>query len=468
MTVAVQDVSWPEDAVAHPLDCRDLSVARCRVSAAAVVVGLAVLGVGGLAIGVQAAGSADWPHWRGVNRDGRVAAPLPPAGWPARLAREWVREVGGGYSGPVVAGDRVWIHSRQGEKEVVSALRLASGEPIWSSSYDAPFVQDPSAGAHGRGPYATPAVADGRLFTFGVTSVLSAWDAATGRLLWRRESGPEFRGRFPYFGAAASPFVWGPLCFVHLGGDDRKNVDGAGSGAMVALQVADGREVWRWTGDGPAMGASPVIATIGGREQLIFKTKRKIVALDPRTGQELWQFAYVVSQDNTIVTPLVVGDRLLTSDYDFGCAAWQIRPAAAPGAWTAQALWKTRGASMFLSTPVVVRRPRGRLLALQEGAAVRPRPGQRHHRLAGRCAGRRTGDTHRLGRSRSRLRRGRLAGGSSRVARRPRAGAALPGRRGLVLVASRGDWHADPDSRRHQARGVRAGCQVGRRGIRQI
>lgn len=339
--------------MATHLDPRGRSVARGGVSAAAVVAALAVLGVVAFVIGPQAAGSADWPHWRGVNRDGRVAAPLPSAGWPARLTREWVREVGGGYSGPVIAGDRVWIHSRQGEKEVVSALRLASGEPTWSSSYDAPFVQDPSAGAHGRGPYATPTVADGRLFTFGVTGVLSAWDAATGRLLWRRESGPEFRGGFPFFGAAASPFVWGQLCFVHLGGDDRKNFDGPGSGAMVALQVADGREVWRWSGDGPAMGASPVIATIGGREQLIFKTKRKIVALDPLTGQELWQFAHIVSQSNTIVTPLVLGDRLVTSDYDFGCAAWQIRPASAPGTWTAQALWKTRDASMFMSTPVV-------------------------------------------------------------------------------------------------------------------
>jgi len=340
--------------VTYLLDSRGSSAARRRVSTVALVVGLAVLGVVALVVDPRAAGSVDWPHWRGVNRDGRVAAPLPPAGLPPRLTREWAREVGGGYSGPVTAGDRVWVHSRQGEKEAVSAFRLASGEPTWSSSYDAPFVQDPSAGAHSRGPYATPAIADGRLFTFGVTGVLSAWDAATGRLLWRRQSGPEFRGRFPYFGAAASPFVWGQLCFVHLGGDDRKNADGPGSGAMTALQVADGREMWRWTGDGPAMGASPIVATVGGREHLVFKTKRKIVGLDPQTGKELWQFAYVVSQGNTIVTPLVLGDRLVTSDYDFGIAAWQIRPGSPSGAWSARSLWQTRDASMFMSSPVVI------------------------------------------------------------------------------------------------------------------
>ena len=334
------------------LDCRGRSAEPCRPSAAALV-GSALLGIIALAVGVRAADPADWPQWRGVDRDGRVAAPMPSGGWPARLSRLWAREVGAGYSGPVVAGDRVWIHSRQGEKEAVTAFRLASGEPLWSSSYDAPFVQDSDATQHGRGPYSTPAVADGRLFTFGVASVLSAWDAATGRLLWRRESGPGFRGPFPYFGAAASPLVWGQLCFVHLGGDDRSRFDSPGSGAMVALNVADGREAWRWTGDGPGAGASPVIAVIGGRQQLVFKTKRKIVSLDPQTGSEIWQFAYVVSQDNTIVTPLVLGDRLVTSDYDFGIAAWQIRPGAGGGAWSAQARWKTRDASMFLSTPVV-------------------------------------------------------------------------------------------------------------------
>ena len=412
------------------------SAARRRALAAATVGWLAVLGVAALAIvalegGPQAAGPADWPQWRGVNRDGRVAAPLPPGGWPARLTREWTREVGGGYSGPVVAGDRVWVHSRQGEQEVVSALRLASGEPIWSSSYDAPFVQDTDALQHGRGPYATPAVADGRLFTFGVTSVLSAWDAATGRLLWRRESGPGFKGRFPYFGAAASPLIWRRLCFVHLGGDDRSHFDSPGSGAMVALQVADGREVWRWTGDGPAIGASPVVVTVGGREQLLFKTRRKLVSLDPATGQELWQLAYVVSQDNAIVTPLVLGDRLVTSDYDFGTGAWQIRPASRPGTWTAQALWKTRDASMFMSSPVVVgglvvgfsHFRKGQLFALDpaDGAVVwrgDPRSGD-HATIVGwaDCAlvFREDGwlEVHRVSRAGLRLERRYQVGGSS-------------------------------------------------------
>ena len=100
------------------------------------------------------------------------------------------------------------------------------------------------------------------------------------------------------------------------------------------------------------MGASPVISTIAGRPQLVFKTKRKIVGLDPLTGNELWQFTYRVTQDNTIVTPLLLGDRLLTSDYHFGVGAWRIR--AHGGSWTVQPLWKTREVSLFMNSPVLV------------------------------------------------------------------------------------------------------------------
>jgi hypothetical protein len=122
----------------------------------------------------------EWPQWRGVDRDGRVSAPAPPGSWPAQASRLWVRQVGEGYSGPVAAGDRVWIHSRRGTQEVVASLLLTSGEVVWTAAYEAPFQQDDNAKAHGLGPYSTPSISDGRLFTMGVTGVVSAWHAATG------------------------------------------------------------------------------------------------------------------------------------------------------------------------------------------------------------------------------------------------------------------------------------------------
>jgi hypothetical protein len=222
---------------------------------------------------------------------------------------------------------------------------------VWSQRYDAPFQQDSNARDHGRGPYATPALAGGRLFTFGVTSVVSAWDADTGRLLWRRDYGREFEPGYPIFGVAISPLVWEGSCFVHvgyMGWEDR----GRGKGAMVALDVADGRERWRWDEDGPSAGASPILARIGGQPHLVFKSQENIVGLDPQNGRELWRVPYKAVQDNTIVTPLFVGDVLVTSDWDMGLRAWRIEHGE--GGWSARRLWETRAASIFTSSPVLV------------------------------------------------------------------------------------------------------------------
>ncbi len=306
-----------------------------------------------LLLSVPATVHGEWPQWRGMRRDGSVSASAPKADWPAQPVLVWEREVGEGYSGPVVAGDRVWVHARKGDQEVVSCLTLTAGERVWSGRYEAPFEQDESARGHGRGPYSTPSLADGRLFTLGITAVLSAWDAESGKLLWRRASSEEFEPSFPYFGAAASPLVWGDMCFVHFGGQARENAEAPGPGAMIAWRVADGKELWRWDGDGPALAASPVIHEIEGRRQLIFKTQKKIVGLDPRTGEELWRIPYIVDMDNTIVTPLLIGDRLLTSDWEMGMRAWRIHSTGK--SWTVRKLWKNSAVSQFMSSPVVVK-----------------------------------------------------------------------------------------------------------------
>jgi outer membrane protein assembly factor BamB len=303
-----------------------------------------------LLLAAPAPDRGEWRQWRGAERDGVVAWEAP-AEWPAQLALRWDRDLGEGYSGPVVAGDRVWVHTRKDGAEVVSALTLGGGETVWSRRYAVPFEQDPDARQHGEGPYATPAVADGRLFTLSMTSILSAWDAESGTLLWRRDFAAEFDPPYPYFGAASSPLVWGDQCFVHFGsiGWDVGDRD---SGAMIALDVVEGRERWRWAGDAGAIGASPMMHSIGGRLQLIFKTKENIVGLDPLDGEELWRIPYLVSQYNTIVTPLLIGNQLVTSDWDKGLHAWRI--AYGDESWSANKLWESRAASMFTSSPVII------------------------------------------------------------------------------------------------------------------
>lgn len=311
---------------------------------------LALVGVG-LLLSVPTLAQSDWTQWRGADRDGSASLRARSGGWPPQLVKLWEREVGEGYSGPIVARNHVWVHTRQGDREVVSCLTLDEGELLWRENYEAQFEQDPSARVHGKGPYSTPALADTRLFTLGIRNLLSAWDAKTGALLWRRDYSLEFELDFPHFGAAASPLVWEDHCFVHFGGHDRNNPDNPEHGAMAALSVLDGSEKWRWSGDAPAIGASPIICLIGGQPQLVFKTKEKIAGLDARTGRELWQIPFKVSNYNTIVTPLAIGEQLLTSDYQMGVCAWRIQSDG--GAWTLRQLWRNPQVSMSQSSPVL-------------------------------------------------------------------------------------------------------------------
>ena len=120
----------------------------------------------------------------------------------------------------------------------------------------------------------------------------------------------------------------------------------------MAFRVSDGREMWRWAGDAPAVGASPVIGTIASQVQLVFKTMRHIAGFDPLSGKELWRIPYKVPTVNTIVTPLLIGDLLVTSDDDLGAKAWRIEREG--GRWRARELWGTRDVSLFMNSPVLV------------------------------------------------------------------------------------------------------------------
>src|SRR5436309_566022 len=82
---------------------------------------------------------ADWPQWRGPNRDGVVHGVKAPEKWPKALPEEWKVTVGEGVSSPVVVGDRAFVFTRQKDDELVLCLDLATGKEVWKSEpYKAP------------------------------------------------------------------------------------------------------------------------------------------------------------------------------------------------------------------------------------------------------------------------------------------------------------------------------------------
>jgi outer membrane protein assembly factor BamB len=282
---------------------------------------------------------ADWPQWRGPNRDGVASAFTPPSVWPAQLNKKWEAPVGLGHASPVVAGGKLIVHARQGEQEVVTAFDLASGKQLWREGIAVPYTMNPAALAHGPGPKATPAVAGGRVFTFGISGILSAHDLDTGRLLWRKDA-PTAP---PEFGTASSPIVDGSKVIAFLGG--------ANGGALTAMDAATGKEVWRWSGDSPAY-ASPVMMTVAGVRQVVTQSKTKVIGLNAADGKLLWEVPLKTPYDQNSVTPLVVNDVVISAGLDNPTHALWVR--AAPGnAWQATPRWSSARVSMYMSSPTV-------------------------------------------------------------------------------------------------------------------
>jgi outer membrane protein assembly factor BamB len=289
-------------------------------------------------LGAQSQAPA-WPQWRGPARDGVASSFTPPSTWPAQLTKRWEAPAGAGHSSPVISGNRVVLHSRQGNREVIAAYDLQSGKRVWEDAIDAPYTMNPAAVAHGPGPKATPAVAGGRVFTLGISGIFSAHDLATGKLLWRKPAPPTP----PDFGTASSPMVDGSTVIAFLGGNNK--------GALTASDVATGTVKWQWAGDGPAY-ASPIIATFSGTRQIVTQSQNSLVGIDATNGRLLWQVAIKTPFEQNCVTPVMVGDLLLYAGLENPTIA--LRIAKSGTQWTATPAWQNDQVSMYMSSPAAI------------------------------------------------------------------------------------------------------------------
>ena len=294
----------------------------------------------GLAITGSAIASAQWPQWRGPSRDGIVPAANVPASWPDKPTLKWKQAVGEGYSSPVVDAGRVFVHSRQDPRETVAAFNLVSGEQLWSASYDAAFTKNQYATQMAKGPFSTPLVATGRVYSFGVTAVLSAFNASTGALVWRKDFSKEIDTSKLFTGTAMSPIIAGGFLIVHAGDD--------AAGALRAFDPATGVEKWTLPGHGPGY-SSPVLVGSAPR-QLITMTDNAVVGVDVANGTLLWSLPWPDEWNENIVTPVMAGDVLILSGTRKGTFGYRLENSG--GKWTPKQLWHNTDLPMYMSTPV--------------------------------------------------------------------------------------------------------------------
>ena len=289
--------------------------------------------------GLAPVAAQDWPQWRGPARDGAIRDFREPAKWPTTLMKRWNVDGGTGYATPLVVGDRLYVFTRQGENEVMTAFDAASAKIIWRTSYPAPFKMNPATAPHGPGPKSTPTFAANRLFTLGISGIVTAFDATTGKQIWQRPHDAVE----PLYHTAMSPLVVGNLVILHVGGHD--------SGALTAFDVATGAVRWSWKGDGPAYG-SPLLVDLGGTPQIVTFTQKYFVGVSLEGGKLLWRRPFTTPSTTTSQSPLLYKDMVIETGRGNGITAFRAVPAS--GEWATNNVWHTDDVSTHMSDVVAM------------------------------------------------------------------------------------------------------------------
>ena len=277
---------------------------------------------------------ADWPGFRGRNRDGVVRGVRIATDWDTSPPEElWRRPVGPGVGSFSVRGEQVFTQEQRGEQEVVSSYLLATGEPVWRHADPVRFW-DSHAGA---GPRGTPTVAGDRVYALGGTGLLTALDARTGRRLWGRDVAAEHDVFSSGWGFAGSPLVVDDVVIV------------AAIGTLAAYDTETGAPRWS-VPDGGDSYSSPHLVSLDGVPQVLLLTSDGVTSVAPADGRVLWTHDWATA--SRIVQPALTtgGDILVGAG---GFAGMQrvsaTRAAGRHGVWTTEVRWTTRGLKPYFN-----------------------------------------------------------------------------------------------------------------------
>ncbi len=298
-------------------------------------------------------GAADWPQWRGPNRDGIAAGARLPRRWPDKAPEPlWRAAVGEGYSSPVIADGRLYVMGRDtGGKEVCLCLDPDTGEDLWRHAYDQPYRPFPGAASVGSGPKSTPTVDGDRVYMLGIDGMFHCLDAGTGRVRWKHDFAAEYWGVEKdnegydlwktLCGASASPLIDGDRVILPVGGKK--------AGAMTAFDKHTGELVWKSLEDRSSY-ASPVVAELAGLRQVVGFTGKRMAGFNAADGNLLWDYPFPIAFDDTVVTPVVWRDLVLVCGGDKPATALRIEREQGKVRWTVA--WRNNKLRSFMITPV--------------------------------------------------------------------------------------------------------------------
>lgn len=315
--------------------------------------------------------AADWPQWRGPNREGKSADTGLLKQWPENgppLA--WrVDTLGGGYSAPSIAAGRIFGMSNRGDKEVVWALSEKDGSEIWVAPLGPAFQQQPSQGKEG--PACTPTVDGERLYVEGLAGTVACLQVKDGKIVWQRSLTEDFGGRRPMWSYRESPLVDGEKVIVTPGGADA---------IMVALNKLSGQTIWKarmpdspsaspanpggpggaggrggdrggpggfggfggFGGGAGAAYASPIMVDFDGQRQYVQLTARALIGIAASDGTFLWRYDKPANRMGIICSTPLHHDGMVFASSAYGAGGGLVKLSKdADGAVKAEEVYAT-------------------------------------------------------------------------------------------------------------------------------
>lgn len=267
--------------------------------------------------------AADWPQWRGPNRDGYSAEKNLVKKWPADGPKLlWsitdAEVVGTGYGSPAVVGDRFYIlggtTAKKDSKQFVACLSTKDGKSIWKK--EIPTGPGGYSDGWGGGPRATPTVADGYVYVLGPTGDLVCLGADKGDIVWSKNLVKDFKGGIPNWGYSESVLI----------DDGHAVVTPGGKGGMIALDAKTGEKVWQCTDFTDGAGYSSIIpTTVAGVKQYVQQTMSSGIGVRSKDGKLLWKVGEIKRATAVIPSPVVKDDFVFyTAGYGAGCECFKL------------------------------------------------------------------------------------------------------------------------------------------------
>ena len=286
---------------------------------------------------VEPAAGADWPGFRGPQRDSVIRGTRIKTDWANSPPIElWRRPAGPGWSSFAVGNGLIYTQEQRGDFEFVACSRLATGEPVWAHRDAARFWESNG----GAGPRGTPTLSDGRVYTFGATGILNALDAATGSAVWTRNVAADTGAKIPGWGFSSSPVVVSGSVIV------------AASGHLAAYDLATGNPRWVVPAGGGSY-SSPHVMTLDGVQQIVFLSGDGATSVAPGDGKVLWKHSWPGS---TILQPTLTADGgvlITTGSYSGGVGTRRLAVAQGPSGWTVEERWTSIGLKPYFNDLVV-------------------------------------------------------------------------------------------------------------------